>query len=540
VQRRVAHKDGVLQVSFEYDPRLVEMVKGVPGRKWHPEEKIWTVPSTQVVQLVDLLYPAGFSFDASTLELYEQNKGAASDHYTVSRLNAEARAALNRTFPAPVWLVGEITGFSKSSHKRTIDFQLVDRDDEGNTLAEVNAVLFQRQRQAIEDKLARQGSPFRMEDEIAVRVQVQVDLHPEWGAYRVVIQDLDVEYTLGEAARRREEILRTLSAEGLLEKNRRLPFPILPLHVGLITSPGSDAERDVLNTLQESGYAFQVTVYPARVQGRETEPTVLRALSWFSARKELFDAVLICRGGGSRTDLGWFDSLALGREVASFPLPVVVGIGHENDRSVLDEVGWRAKTPTAAAQVLVDQVAHTLERAEAACRRALESARHRASAERERLASDARRLLQSTRQTLSHAHTELRHSRHRLLRGTTTTIRTGRHALWARAGSLPRAAHYRLQTGRSSLVELNRRLPLASANLIVREQERAHARARRLELIHPRRVLDRGYALLRLDDGRVITEPKHAPPGRHVHAELRKGILKLRSEGAGEHREGDT
>ncbi len=537
--RQVTHEDGLLRVSFNYEPRLVEMVRGVPGRKWHPRDKTWTIPSTQVVQVVDLLLPAGFEFDRDTLELYERHKDLHEDHYTVSRLNAEARAALARAFPAPVWLVGEISGFSKSAHKNIVDFQLVDRDEEGRTLAQVNAVLFHSQRQAIQDKLAREGQPFLLEDEITVRVQVQVELHPEWGAFRVVVQDIDVAYTLGEAARRREEILRTLSAEGLLERNSSLPFPVIPLRVGLITSPGSDAERDALNTLQESGYAFHVTVHGARVQGRETEPTMLRALAWFASRASDFDVVLICRGGGSRTDLAWLDSLALGREVAAFPLPVVVGIGHENDRSVLDEVGRRAKTPTAAAQILVGQVAETMDHAARTCARAIEIVGTRLVAETDRTNGRAQRLAQTVKQALTHAQRDLHHGRHRLLQGARALLNRTRQAQAARVGGLPRAAGYMLGREHTHLDAACRRLLHASRGHIAREQERTSVRTRRLELVHPRRVLERGYALLRSRQGRVVTAPEHAPAGETLVAELRTGRLHLLSEGPDKEQEGE-
>src|SRR5262249_3678400 len=149
---------------------------------------------------------------------------------------------------------------------------------------------------------------------------------------------------------------RRLTERGLVGRNTSLPFPDLPLRVGLVTSLGSDAFNDVLRTLQESGFAFDVTAHGARVQGRLTEPSVLNALDWVRKRAESFDVVLICRGGGSRTDLSWFDSEQLGAAVATFPVPVVVGIGHEQDLSVLDFVGFRRKTPTAAAAYLVERV----------------------------------------------------------------------------------------------------------------------------------------------------------------------------------------
>src|SRR5690606_32177216 len=141
----------------------------------------------------------------------------------------------------------------------------------------------------------------------------RVELYVPWGSYRFLIEELDVGYTLGEAARRREEIRRRLAEEGLLDRNRALPFPALPLRVGLVTSRGSDAYNDVLSTFKESGFAFRVVADGVRVQGRQTEPSVLNALDWFRAHAAELDVLLICRGGGSRTDLAWFDSEPIAR-----------------------------------------------------------------------------------------------------------------------------------------------------------------------------------------------------------------------------------
>ena len=293
---------------------------------------------------------------ARVLRASAEPAAATASHWTVGRLNREVKAVLAAAFPQAIWLVGEISGFNRSRHKKHVGFTLIEREATGEQAYQVQAILFDGARREIERKLAAAGNPFTLEDEIEVRVRVRVDLYDAWGAYRVEIEELDLAFTLGEAARRREEIVQKLGAEGLLEKNARLPFPDLPLRVGLITSLGSDAYHDVMRTLGESGFAFQVTAHGARVQGRATEASVLNALDWFRARQAYFDAVLICRGGGSRTDLAWFDSEALGRAVAAFPIPIVSGIGHEQDVSVLDHVARRAKTPTAAAGFLVDAV----------------------------------------------------------------------------------------------------------------------------------------------------------------------------------------
>jgi len=522
---------GVLYIRFDYDRRLVELVKGLPERKWHPAERLWTVPAGHVVAVVELLREEGFSFDETTQRLYAERRREAEDNLTVSQLNLKVKGALQSAFPSPIWLVGEIAGFGKGAHRDVVTFKLVERGEGGKIAAEVDAVLFPDVRQAIEYKLQREGAPFRLEDEVTVRVLVQVDLYVPWGDYRVVIKDLDVAYTLGEVARRREEIIRKLIKAGLLERNRSLPFPVVPLRVGLITSLGSDAERDVLKTLRESGYAFQVTVHGARVQGPYTEPSVLNALDWFRAHAGEFDVVLICRGGGARTDLAWFDSEPLGRAVATFPLPVVVGIGHEEDRSVLDEVGWRAKTPTAAAQLLVEQVRAAEKRLLEGLKEVLggaSSALLRADHRRKEL---TRRLLSATGGRLNEAKRELGRLTGRLPQAVGTALGGQGKYLEEVQVRLGRAARRELGEAEKNLERALRRLGPRALALLARERERVKAQGKRLHGLDPRRVVERGFAILRLAEGRVVTDPAQAPPGTRLWAELRRGTLRLLSEG---------
>ncbi|MGC9529436.1 MAG: exodeoxyribonuclease VII large subunit [Candidatus Bipolaricaulaceae bacterium] len=530
--RRVTRDGDVLRVEFEYDPRLVDLVKGIPGRRWNGSQRYWSVPAAQVVQLVDMLDREGFAFDEATQELYQAHQAEPdANALTVSQLNRQVRQAIRAAFPMPVWLVGELAGFDKSAHKQDVSFQLVERDPQGQVICEVGAVLFAKRRRSIQAALARAGNPFQLGDEVTVRVLVDVELHVEWGAYRVVVQDLDVAYTLGEAARRREEILRRLAKEGLTERNRSLPFPPVPLRVGLITSLGSDAESDVLRTLRESGYAFKVTVHGARVQGRSTEPSVLNALDWFRNRKEEFDVVLICRGGGSRTDLAWFDSEALGRAVATFPLPVVVGIGHEQDQSLLDAVGWRAKTPTAAAQLLVERAAATLEEMERCVVRVLGLAGEQVRGRRQELNERAGRLARAAGNLLSQAGVELDHRRARLVRGARVRLQTARQALRTGVSTLPRVVGLRVGEARAHLREVQRRAVHGARGRLEREGERTQVRARRLYLLDPRRVVERGYAVLRLEGDGVLTEARAAPRGTRLRAELKRGRIRLLSEG---------
>jgi exodeoxyribonuclease VII large subunit len=342
-------------------------------------------------------------------------------------------------------------------------------------------------------------------------MRIRVELYVPWGQYRAVVEELDVHYTLGEAARRREEIIRKLTEKGLIGVNSELPLPAIPLRVGLITSLKSDAYNDILRTLQESGYAFNVTAHGARVQGHSTEPSVLNALDWFRERAGKFDVLLICRGGGSRTDLVWFDSEKLGKAVALFPIPVIVGIGHEQDQSVLDAVGRSCKTPTAAAALVVEVVEESVDHIETMRVELLDLAAQQILEEKQEGHDRAERLVRSAQAMLQSAMESLQYRRHRVGQGVKSLMTTARMTIGRWLSLIPRNA----------------------AVLLERERERSENRGRRLVLVNPRRVVERGYSILRLQDGKVLTEAGKAPAGSLVRAELKSGSLKLRSEGEG-------
>jgi exodeoxyribonuclease VII large subunit len=527
VSRDVLHDGaGSFRIRFPFDRRLVELLKSLPRRRWQAADKVWSVPDDDVVLLVDLLLPEGFEFDDEARSRYAARGGnrelrnaagagtgaapGSDEHWTVGRLNREVKAVLAAAFPQSIWLVGEISGFNRSKHKKHVGFSLIEREATGEQAFQVQAILFDGVRQEVERKLAAAGNPFALEDEVEVRVRVRVDLYDVWGAYRVQIEELDLAFTLGEAARRREEIVRKLQLAGLLERNAALPFPALPLRIGLITSLNSDAYHDVLRTLGESGYAFKVTAHGARVQGRATESSVLNALDWFRPRQEHFDAILICRGGGSRTDLAWFDTEPLGRAVALFPIPIVSGIGHEQDVSVIDHVARRAKTPTAAAALLVDTVRAALLRVE----------------------ETGLAIFDEARSLLDTESRNRRDAAQRLAAATTRLIETARAALAASARQLGQGARRDLAAESLRMTLAARGLAPRVTRAVALEGERVAARARRLHLLDPRRVVERGYAIVRTADGRVVVDAASAPKGARLTAELKTGRLGLVSEGA--------
>ncbi len=574
MNKEVRH-DGqnMLQIRFPFDRNLVERIKSLPSRRWNASERFWTVPEHDVVLLVDLLRGDRFSFDEATRTLYTGLGGTAeldsaeavtprnTTDLTVSDLNEQVKRVIEGAFPQPVWLVGEISGFNRNAHKRHVSFKLAEFGDDGRNVSSVDATLFEKSRRSLEKQLALAGNPFSLEDEVMVRVRARIELYVPWGSYRVIVEELDVHYTLGEAARRREEIIRRLGEQGLIGVNSALELPALPMRIGLVTSLGSDAYNDVLRTLEESGFAFRVTAHGARVQGHSTEPSVLNALERLGAIENELDAVIVCRGGGSRTDLAWFDSEALGQAVARFPIPVIVGIGHEQDHSVLDAVGRRCKTPTAAAAFLVDRVQEGIDHIESVGSTLLALAGRRIAEETNRSAERCRRLALAARGLLDRERIEVEHRAGRAQRAAAGTLTVGRERLTRWIRDLPRSTsvHFARQSifldnvrravgqgagrdiaaARNALQQTARSILPRSVQRLRQEEERTVSRGRRLALVDPGRVLERGYAILRSADGPLVTRVADAPRGAALTAELRDGVLNVRSDGTNSEQGGD-
>jgi exodeoxyribonuclease VII large subunit len=190
---------------------------------------------------------------------------------------------------------------------------------------------------------------------LKVLVKVSVEFHELYG-YSLTVLDIDPAYTVGDLIRKRHEIIRQLKEEGVFSLNKELSFPTLPKRIAVITSPTAAGYEDFLNQLtnNKAGYPFYTRLFPALMQGERTEESVIAALDRVFQQMEYFDVVVIIRGGGATSDLSSFDSYLLAANCAQFPLPVITGIGHERDDTVLDLVAHtRMKTPTAVAEFLI-------------------------------------------------------------------------------------------------------------------------------------------------------------------------------------------
>jgi len=199
---------------------------------------------------------------------------------------------------------------------------------------------------------------YRFEEGIKVLVQARIEFHELYG-FSLNISDIDPSYTLGDQEKKRLEIIRRLKEDGIFTMNRELQFPVVPQKIAVISSATAAGYRDFQDQLDNNpyGYSFSCVLFQSIMQGQQAEASMISSLELIFEYEHIFDAVIIIRGGGSRSDLACFDNYELASHIAQFPLPVLTGIGHEQDESITDMVAHQQlKTPTAVAEFLISCV----------------------------------------------------------------------------------------------------------------------------------------------------------------------------------------
>ena len=568
---------GRIRVRFPYDAELVAEVKEVPGRRWHREEKAWSIPLESAGEAGRILLPLGFRAAPEVEKLLtgeiegiaglaqaseEVRENAEGDHaagestdWSVSRLNEEVRNAILQGMPATLWLQGEVMGADRSlgrgSNASHLYFKLVEKEaDADRPLAEVSAVMWNFRRDPSFRKLEENGTP--LADGLRIRVKVRLDLYVARGQFQVTVEEIDPDFTLGELARRREEILAEIRRLGIDRENLDRNLPEVPLRVGVVTSPGSDAWKDFHDELVRSGFAFEITLCGARVQGEGAEADLLAALEFFASRREDFDVVVVIRGGGSRTDLMAFDTLDLARAVALHPVKVIVGIGHHADRSVLDELAHSEKTPTAVGQFLVSTVQESwdsvVETANAICERAhasIEMELQRQLSRGQRIAllgnralavavdkREAQRLRcqRQLARTMRQEKDSLTLLARRIHSATTARTQLERERQQSRARRLLSTGVKSIGEGIRSRNERRRRLATLANRALTHEREQWSHRQHRTRSADPQQILGRGFAWIKNEDGATVRKTAEVRRGERIRIRLSDGSLDAQVE----------
>lgn len=448
--------------------------------------------------------------------------------FTVSQLNTRAREALNLAFSPETWVVGEIQGLKQHYKSGHAYFDLVEKSASGREsyLAKVNCAFFQGSITRWRRSLIQQGlGDMQLEDGLEVRLRARVDLYPKEGRYQIIVDYIDPAYTLGALARKRAQTIEQLKLEGLLERNRSLILPRIPLKLGLITSEGSAAYNDFMTVLGRSGYAFEVVLADSHMQGAQTSGEVCRALSLLGARDDL-DAIAIVRGGGARTDLVYFDDLAICRGIGRCPVPVITGIGHEIDLSVADLTAWRNfVTPTDTARFFVEQLDAVWQQLDAARGALSMLAAEQLRTEREHIAALGRTLTLIAREQTTELRHELANTAHAFRSALLGRIRRQEALLATRRAEVYAGATQTLKRQRPHLETLAVTTRRAAVHTLERQDARVDALGQTLRALDPEQTLKRGYSITLGPDGRAVAEAAGVHPGERITTITRKGRI---------------
>ena len=346
-------------------------------------------------------------------------------------LNTLVRRSLEQCLPDEYWVQAELSEVRVHPATGHCYVEFVQKDPRSNNLvAKARGVIwsnvFHLLRPYFEEST---GQMFTAG--IKVLVQVTVSFHELYG-YSLTVQDIDPTYTLGDMARRRREILAQLKADGVLTLNKELPMPVLPQRIAVISSASAAGYGDFCHQLEHNprGYFFRVELFPSIMQGERTESSLLAALDTINRRADEFDVVVIIRGGGATSDLSCFDTYLLAAACAQFPLPIITGIGHERDDTVLDTVAHtRVKTPTAAAECLIARMDEAADRLQQLSEHIYNGVSARLQRERTRLQGCRQRIPASSIRCLSQARLQLTGTRKDLHRAVDALLTRQRHRL---------------------------------------------------------------------------------------------------------------
>jgi exodeoxyribonuclease VII large subunit len=408
-------------------------------------------------------------------------------------------ALVQRPETQNVWVTAELSDVAvRGGH---CYMELLQKDDRGLQIAKARGVIWASSFPRIDAEFfAATGQ--RFSTGLKVMLRVSASFHSVYG-FSLVVSAVNPDYTMGDLMRRRREILQRLKQEGILEMNRQLQWPAVPQRIAVISAPGAAGYGDFINQLYHnpSHLRFSTKLYPAVMQGATAPASIIAALEAVATDMDMWDGVVIIRGGGATSDLQAYEDYELAANVAQFPLPVAIGIGHERDITVLDWVAnKRLKTPTAVAEWLVALGDDALGFLMTVGNRILQLTTSRLTGNKEQLAHAEGLLPIAARNAVERAQSRLRNA------ATTLSGISGR----------------RLQPQLTRLDMTLKAIADAASNRISRQRSLLDSRQTLLEALSPVATLKRGYSITRVD-GHAVTSADSIPPGSIIETTLADG-----------------
>lgn len=428
-----------------------------------------------------------------------QGTSKSPNTITLQEFNNRIKRLLADPSVMNCWVVAETTDVRINQH---CYLQLLEKNPKtGATVAKIKAIIWGSQFRFLNARF-KQVTGRDIGNDMKIMVCLSVNYSPQYGL-TVVINNINPEFTLGDMERQRQEILNRLTQEGIIGQNKTVPVPPVLQRIAIVSAAGAAGYGDFMKQLTDNKYGvcFYPCLFQATMQGVKTVPTVLAALDKVEQNQHLFDCVVIIRGGGGTEELNSFDNYDLARRVATFPLPVIVGIGHERDITVLDYVaGIRVKTPTAAAEHIILQAANALAHIGDLSNQVVSIARDYIARAKEQLSYYAGNLPIMAQRIID-----------------TNTLR-----LQNFIQNIPLHVQRRIEGENAQLARQKDAIKNAVAQVKMKETMRLEALGDKIELLSPRKVMARGYTLTTCE-GKIMTDAVQLEAGKLVTIHFRDG-----------------
>ena len=421
---------------------------------------------------------------------------------TLYELNSLVRQTIEIGLPKSYWVEAEISELRENGGHCYLE--LIEKDKRYNTpIAKASARCW-RQTWGMVKPYFENTTGQQLRAGMKVLIEVYAQFHEAYG-FSWIISDIDPNYTLGDMARKRQEIIKRLKEEGVFDLNKQLDLPLFSQRIAVISSKSAAGYGDFANQLygNQYGYYFEAELFAATMQGEDVERSIIKALNAINDRCDDFDCVVIIRGGGATSDMSGFDALELAENVANFPLPIITGIGHDRDECILDMVSHtRVKTPTAAAALLIDNL-HTAER--------------RIDDARQRIANLTSRKMEVEKLRLSRLAERLP-----ALFGSVKDKQEARLDILQER--LFRLAEIRLSNCENFVGQLEKKISLTAEHLLMVEKHRLELLEGRAQNLDPQLLLRRGYSIT-LVGGKALRDPSQVKQGDKIETRLEKGTI---------------
>ncbi len=525
-----------IYITCPYNATVIDAIKTIPYRTWDPNNKRWITPLHTLEQTIETLRPFGFTekktkditatppnhtANFNTQIKRSQHLNTRDNTLTVSALAEQINTTIRSRFNAPLWLRCELSNINNARQNGHIYFDVIENKQQ-KTLR-FSAVIWKNNIRAIQQKIK---GHFELEDGIEVKLLVQINYYTARNQISLHVNDIDPTFTLGQLALQRQKIREQLASENLLGRNEKQPWPTLPIKIALLTSKTAEAKQDFLHQLELSQYAFQVDCYHVAVQGQQVETDLCKTLEHLKKHPN-YDIVAIVRGGGAQTDLAWFDNFAIAKAVAILPTKVIIGIGHTRDQTILDEVATSAKTPTAAADLLIQRVEKQAQRLQQTQQKLRQLTHNTLAQHQQQHLNHILQLDQKTRHTFAQQKQRWYGQAKQILYQTQNRLKQRRHHHQQQHLSIENQIHNHNQKKRDKLDLAVEKIKNRTANQLEKYNLIQQNYQLRIQAHHPEHILKRGYVQLKHNDT-IVRSLTQIQKGQTLTARLIDGKITLK------------